>query len=215
MTAPAPSVTLCGHPVPCQHVCAFVSSTDEQYRILNPYFREGLEAGESLLTIVEADLHDEHLGRMREGGVAVDAALESGQLKVLASNDTYLRDGIFVVDRMYALLENELQAASDGPWSRMRVYGDTEWILRNLQTTDELMAYEAKVNLLAPQYDCSLLCVYDVNACSGQVVADALATHSHVVLGEQVRANPFYVEPLDFLKSVALRRTHPAPIRAA
>ncbi len=33
-------------------------------------------------------------------------------------------------------------------------------------------------------------------------------------LGEQVRANPFYVEPLDFLKSVALRRTRPAPIRA-
>ncbi|WP_140908411.1 MEDS domain-containing protein [Cognatiluteimonas lumbrici] len=160
MTGPAPSVTLCGQSVPCQHVCAFVSSTDEQYRILNPYFREGLEAGESLVTIVEADFHDEHLERMRAGG-------------------------------------------------------DADWVLRNLQTTDELMAYEAKVNLLAPQYDCSLLCVYNVNACSGQVVADALATHSHVVLGEQVRANPFYVEPLDFLKSVALRRTHPAPIRAA
>src|SRR5690606_37267624 len=129
MTAPAPSVTLCGHPVPCQHVCAFVSSTDEQYRILNPYFREGLEAGESVVTIVEADFHDEHLERMREGGVAVDPALESGQLKVLASNDTYLRDGIFVVDRMYALLENELQAAGDGAWSRMRVYGDTDWVL--------------------------------------------------------------------------------------
>src|SRR5690606_25820924 len=78
--------------VPGQHVCAVVSSPDEQYRILSPYVREGLEAGRSLLTIVEADLHDEHRGRMREGVVAVDAALESGQLKLLASNDTYLRD---------------------------------------------------------------------------------------------------------------------------
>src|SRR5690606_4107925 len=136
MTAPAPSVTLCWHPVPCQHVCAFVSSTDEQYRILNPYFREALRAGESLLTIVGADLHDERLGRMRVDGVVVDAGLDSGQLTVLASIDTYLRDGIFVVDRMYALLDSELQADSNRPWSRIRVYGEHDWILRNLQTTD-------------------------------------------------------------------------------
>ena len=42
----------------------------------------------------------------------------------------------------------------------------------------------------------------------------ALATHSHVILGERVHENPFFVEPLEFLKSVALRRPRPAPIQA-
>lgn len=210
----ARGVTLCGHRVPCRHVCAFVSSMDEQYRILNPYFHEGIESGEEVLTIVESGFHGEHLERMRNGGVAVDPALESEQLRVVASEDTYLLGGMFVVDRMYMLLEEQLRNAAKGPRGRLRVYGDAVWILRNLQTTDELMAYEAKVNLLASQYDCTLLCVYDINECSGQVVADALATHSHVILGERVHENPFFVEPLEFLKSVALRRPRPAPIQA-
>ena len=132
----------------------------------------------------------------------------------VASEDTYLLGGMFVVDRMYMLLEEQLRNAAKGPRGRLRVYGDAVWILRNLQTTDELMAYEAKVNLLASQYDCTLLCVYDINECSGQVVADALSTHSHVILGEQVHENPFFVEPLEFLKSVALRRPRAAPIQA-
>ena len=213
MDSPVRPVSLCGHPVPCRHVCAFVSSKDEQYRILNPYFREGLAWGDEVLTIVESDFHAEHMARMREGGVAVDEALGTGQLQVLASEDTYLRDGVFGVDRMYGLLEEVLRNASESPRNRARVYGDAIWVLRNMQTTDELMAYEAKVNVLAAQYDCTLLCVYDLNHCSGQVLADALATHSHVVLGEQVRENPFYIEPLKFLKSVALRRAQPAAIQ--
>ena len=93
-------VTLCGHRVPCRHLCAFVSSIDEQYRILNPYFLEGIEAGDEVLTIVESGFHAEHLARMRAGGVAVDPALERDQLRLLASEDTYLLGGMFVVDRM-------------------------------------------------------------------------------------------------------------------
>src|SRR5690606_23332534 len=99
------AVTLCGHSVPCRHVCAFVSSIDEQYRILNPYFHEGIEAGDEVLTIVESGFHGEHLERMRSGGVAVDPALQDGQLRVLASEDTYLRGGLVGVDRMYTLPE--------------------------------------------------------------------------------------------------------------
>lgn len=213
MARPVRPVSLCGHAVPCRHLCAFVSSRDEQYRILNPYFQEGLAWGDEVVTIVESDYHAEHLRRMREGSVAVDEGLASGQLRVLASEDTYLRDGIFVVERMCALLEEQLRNATQGPRGRIRVYGDALWVLRNLHTTDELMAYEAKVNLMAAEYDCTLLCVYDINHCSGQVVADALATHSHVVLGERVHENPYYVEPLEFLKTVALRRPHPARIR--
>jgi hypothetical protein len=70
------------------------------------------------------------------------------------------------------------------------------------------------VNLLTPQYDCTLLCVYDVNRFSGRTVADVLATHSHVILGGQVQENPYFVEPITFLQSLAHRRRAPAPMRA-
>jgi hypothetical protein len=214
MTTSNRAITLCGQPLTGRlHICAFVDSTDEQYQILNPFFQEGIEAGEEIITIVESGFHDEHLQRMRAGGVAVDAAIAAGQLKLLASDETYLRDQIFVVERMYGLLEEALRNAARGPRGGVRAYGDMDWVLQNLPTTDELIAYEAHVNLLTSQYDCTLLCVYDVNQCSGQVVGDILATHSHVVLSGQVQENPYFVEPLDYLKRV-LRRKHAAPIKS-
>jgi hypothetical protein len=153
------AVTLCGKRLPgSQHICAFVDSTDEQYQILNPFFREGIDAGEEIVTIVESEFHDEHLRRMRAGGVGVEAAITTGQLKLLASETTYLSDGVFVIERMHALLEEALRNAGGGPRARVRAYGDMEWVMRNLPTTDDLMMYEARVNQLTPRYDCTLLC---------------------------------------------------------
>jgi hypothetical protein len=71
-----------------QHVCAFFDSRDEQYQLLNPYFREGLDGGEEVVTIVESAFSEEHARRMRAGGVPVDAATAAGQLKLLASEQT-------------------------------------------------------------------------------------------------------------------------------
>ena len=208
-------VTLCGQRVPCKHVCMFTESEDEQYRILDPFFREGLDAGEEVLTIVDADLRERHVRRMRAGGVPVDEAMATGQLRVLASEDTYGRDGAFAAERMYALLEEVLEQAARGPWGCVRVTGDAGWVLRNIESSDDLMAYEARVNMLTPGHECTLLCVYDINQCSGQVIADALATHSHVVLGGRLHENPHYMPPRDFLQKIALRRAHPAPVRSA
>jgi hypothetical protein len=208
------TVTLCDHAVTSRHVCMFSESTDEQYRILNPFFLEGLAAGDEVLTIVDESLRDLHASRMREAGVPVDEAIASGQLRILASDDTYGREGTFAAERMYALLEEVLEEASRSKWGTLRITGDAGWVLRHMQGSDELMAYEAKVNLLAPTHDCTLLCVYDINQCSGQVIADALATHSHIILGGRLHENPHYMQPLEFLQKVALRRTHAMPVRA-
>ena len=208
------TVTLCGQRVTCQHVCMFTESADEQYSILNPFFREGLSAGEGVLTIVDDAMRETHARHMRDGGVPVDETMACGQLRILASDDTYGRDGTFAAERMYALLEEVLEDASRTACAPLRVTGDAGWVLRSMQGSDELMAYEAKVNLLAPRHACTLLCIYDINQCSGQVVADALATHSHVILGGRLQENPHYVPPLEFLKTVALRRARSAPVKA-
>ena len=81
-----------------------------------------------------------------------------------------------------------------------------EWALKNCDGTEELIVYEARVNELAPLHDCTLLCAYDITRFSGRVIADVLATHSHVLLNGQVHENPMYIEPLVYLKKLALRR---------
>lgn len=209
------SISLCGDALHgLQHVCAFFDSREEQYGILNPYFQEGLESGDEVVTIVESRFHDEHVRRMSEGGVQVGSALESGQLKVLASEESYLKDNVFVVERMFGMLEEVLRKASEGPFGSVRTMGDMEWALKNLPGTDELMMYEARVNLLACDHDCTLLCAYDVNRFSGRVIADVLATHSHVIINGQVHTNPYFVDPVRYLSKLALRRPAASPDRS-
>ena len=200
------SVTLCGETLTGpRHICAFFDSRDEQYEILLPYFKEGLDNREEVITILESHTHNDHCCRLSNGGIPVQESSASGQLKVLASEDTYLEGSSFAADRMYNMLEQVLISAQDGPYGTVRTCGDMEWALKNLPGTDELMEYEARVNLLTPKYECTLLCVYDINRFSGRAIADVLASHSHVILNGKIHKNPHFVEPFELLQRL-LRR---------
>lgn len=216
MSSPMRPVQLCGQQLHgLRHVCAFFDSREEQYEVLNPYFREGLHQGEEVVTIVETAVRDEHIARMQAAGIEVPAAMQRGQLKVVASEESYLKDGVFVVERMYDMLRSVLESAAAGPYGRVRTMGDMEWALKNLPGTDELIVYEARVNQLACHHDCTLLCAYDINRFSGRVIADVLATHSHVIINGQVHENPYYVDPVTYLQKLALRKPAEGPRRQA
>jgi len=63
------SVTLCGHDLgEPGHICAFFDSKVEQYEVLSPYYREGIEQGEQVITIVDGDAVGSHLTRMKANG---------------------------------------------------------------------------------------------------------------------------------------------------
>ena len=210
------TIHLCGQALQGrQHVCAFVDSREEEYGILNPFFQEGLESGEEVVTIVESSLRDEHLGRMAASGIDIDRAVQSEQLKVIASEESYLTDGVFVAERMIELLRGVLGRAATGRYRCVRAMGDMEWALRNLSVTDELLAYEARVNHLVREHDCTLLCVYDVTRFSGRLISDVLATHSHVIINGEVQENPYYVDPFVYLKDLALRKPAESVMRSA
>ena len=200
-------VTLCGKQLHgLRHICAFFDSREQQYEVLMPYLSEGLERGDQVVTILESSSHQDHVSRLRSAGLPVPAATERQQLKLLASEDTYLKDGVFVVERMYQMLEDVLESAKHTEFPYVRTVGDMEWALQNCEGIDDLIVYEARVNQLAPHHECTLLCAYDLNRFSGRVIAEVLATHSHVLLNGQIFENPHYVEPVTYLKKLALRR---------
>src|SRR5437867_3255848 len=91
-----------------RHVCALFDSRDEEYRILLPFVKEGLECGEKAIHIVDPVLRDDHLARLRGGGIGVEAALARRQLEVLDWRDTYLRGGSFDRRAMSALVQDLL-----------------------------------------------------------------------------------------------------------
>lgn len=197
-------VTLCGRQLSEPgHICGFFDSRKEEYEILGPYYREGIDLDEEVITIVDADRHKDHCKRLAAQGIDVDGATNHGHLKVLTAEETYTKGGKFGSTRMYELLQGAL-ADAHKKGRRVRTSGVMDWATRGAAGTEELMEYESRVNFLVPTYECTLLCVYDINEISGRMMMEILQTHPYVIYGRQIRENPYYVAPLERLRQVLL-----------
>jgi hypothetical protein len=208
-------VTLCGEKLPhSMHICAFFDSRKEQFETLIPYFKEGLDNQEEVICILESDQHEDFHQRSFKAGLNLkNGQVSSGQFKLLASEQSYLKDGHFAADRMFTMLEQALMDAKAGPHENVRTCGDMVWALKNLPGTDELMEYEARINTLVPKYNCCLMCAYDINRFSASAIADVLATHSHVILNGRIHKNAHYIEPMELLPKLLRRRKQPLSAR--
>src|SRR3954465_13693507 len=81
-----------------RHVCAFFNSIDEQHRVLRPFIKDGFDREDKALHIVDPELRERHLERLREAGIDVEEAMASGQLEVRLWQDAYLREDRFDQD---------------------------------------------------------------------------------------------------------------------
>jgi len=199
-----PAVTLCGRSLERPgHICAFFDSREQQYDVLSPYYLEGIRDGEEVITIVDAHEHDAHCQHMRQRGVPVEEAMSAERLRVFTAETTYTADGRFDATRMYDLLQGALADAKHRG-RRVRTSGVMDWSAKGTPGTEQLMDYEARVNVLVPLYDCTLLCVYDLAKINGEMMMDILTTHPYVIHRRKILENPYYVPPIEVLKDKLL-----------
>lgn len=190
------AVTLCGRALAGpSHMCAFFDSRNEEYELLTPFYQEGITLDEEVVTIVGAERYNDHLRRLSTQGVEVDTALANGRLQLLTTEDTYVKGGSFGAQRMYEMLQAMLADAHQRG-HRVRAAGDMDWALHGAPGSGELMEYEARVNLLLAQYDCTLICVYDINEINGRMAMEILRTHPSLIYRRRLRENPYYVGPI-------------------
>jgi hypothetical protein len=188
-----------------RHICAFFHSREEQNKVLMPFFKEGIDRGETCFHIIDSRLHSRHLDDCREFGIDVGAAEGNGQLEVRHWEDAYLKDGRFDGDRMIRYLSGVLER-NRGRFKLTRLMGNMEWALESLPGVTDIVEYETKLNYVLPNYPDPIVCVYDVNRHSGGVVMDILRTHPMVIINGVLQENPLYVPPDDFLREVHSRR---------
>ena len=192
------TIRLCGQEVDQPgHICAFFTSRDEEYDTLIPYFKDGLDADEDVLNVLDASRLQDHRARLAAGGLTADHA----HLTIATSEETYLAGGRFDMGRMMAFVTNQLADAS-AKGRCVRTAGWMEWVHRELPGTERVIEYEARMNILVPTFDCTFMCVYDLTKLSGAMMVDVMATHPYVILKGQVRQNPFFVPPEVYLKEL-------------
>jgi DcmR-like sensory protein len=183
---------------PGDHVCAFYPGLAERDEILIPYLREGLDAGDKCVCVVDATDPESVLAGLSTE-VDLGACLDRQQLEVQRSQDTYLRGGGFSTQAMLDFWDASVGGAVAGGFGFARAVGEMTWAIRQMPGVEELVGYESLLNRFLPRYPQVILCLYELDRFSGEVLVDVLKTHPKVLLAGMVLDNPYYLEPDEFL----------------
>jgi hypothetical protein len=188
------------------HACAFFHSSEEEYRILLPFMKDGSERGDKLFHIVDANHREERLERLAEVGIAVDPSGSTDQVEVRVWEEAYLRGGHFDQHAMLALIEEILTSGKTARSGLTRLWANMEWALGDGPGVRDIVEYEARLNYVLPNYqDDVVVCTYDLNKFSATTVIDILRTHPMVIVGGILQQNPFFVHPDELLRELQER----------
>jgi hypothetical protein len=186
---------------PGDHVCALYMGAAERDAILFPYLQAGLRSGDKCICIVDQDDTEAVRTGISAGTDNIDACIESGQLQMHTSSETYLACGAgrFTTDDMINFWEDSVGRAMSGDFRFARMAGEMSWALRDLPGLDELTRYESEFNRYVVRYPQWALCLYDLERFGGGILVDVLKTHPKILLGGMVLHNPHYLSPDEFL----------------
>jgi MEDS: MEthanogen/methylotroph, DcmR Sensory domain len=190
-----------------RHICAFFNSIDEEQRVLRPFFKDGFDHGEKAIHIVESENREEYLKGLADGGINVQAVMETGHLEVLPWTDMYVRNHQFDQDAMLATVESLIQSGLAAGYARTRLVGHhMDWLFLDKPAVNNLLEYEARLDGVLSKYDDPVVCNYDLSKFGASVVIDIMRTHPLVIIGGLLRENPFFVPPDQFLEEMRQRR---------
>src|SRR5213593_2444139 len=135
-----------------RHVCAFFNSKDEEYRVLLPFVKEGINDGHKGFHIVKEGHRPEHRRLLAEAGIDVADAEATGQLEIRRWEDAYLREGHFDQNKMLALIEEVLDGGHQQGFALTRLVAHMEWALEDRPGVNDLVEYETRLNYILPRY---------------------------------------------------------------
>src|SRR5947209_7578356 len=130
----------------CCHVCAFFHSREDEYKILIPFMKEGLDAGDRAVQVIGAEHCAEQIRRITESGVDASAAKQSGQLEVLTWENSVLQGGRFDQIAMIGALQ-EIATEGEQRGSRItRIWANMGWALGDFPGVHDIVEYESRLN---------------------------------------------------------------------
>jgi hypothetical protein len=187
---------------PGSHVCAFYRGATARDGLLTAYFGTGLTAGDKCICIVDSADTASRLELLPQGtGDAGDVGLPGHQLDVHLPESTYLAGGRFTTSEMLTFWTENLVKAEIEGYSFCRLAGEMTWALRDVPGVENLVGYESELNRVTSGSSAIVLCLYDLDLFSGEVVVNIVKTHPQVLVQGILVENPYYMGPDEFLSS--------------
>jgi hypothetical protein len=188
------------------HICAFFHSAEEEYPMLLPFIKDGLEREEKAFHVVDPKLRDLHIQFLQKAGIDTEYFQQNGQLELRNWQDAYLQDGHFDQYRMLALLQGVLDDARGQGYPLTRLVAHMEWALEDRPGVNDIVEYETRLNYFLNRYPDPVICVYDLAKFGAAAVIDIMRTHPMIIIGGVLQENPFFVPPDEFLRELQRRQ---------
>lgn len=205
MTAISRQITLARSIVHCRcHACAIFSSSQDRHKVLLPFLAEGLRSGDRAIQLIDRHDRPERMRRMIESGIDADAAERSGQLSILDWEEVYLHGGMF--DQHAVLNLADRIGAETSAGTVTRVWAEMGWAARDIPGVRDLVEYESRLNRVLPKYDMAVVCVYDMDQFSSELLFEVLRAHPYGIIEGTLIENRSYVPPDQFLPELARRK---------
>jgi hypothetical protein len=189
-----------------RHVCAFFNDDEEEYRVLLPFIKDGLKAGDKAVHVLNPAQHPDHLRRLTAAGIDPEAAQQSGQMELRVNSEVYLPDGRFDQDRMLHVFEQLASGNAKGGFPLSRICCRMDWAVEDRSHVDDVIEFESRVNDVWRRHDDAVICTYRLGLLRGDAVIDIMRTHPMVIVGGILQQNPFYVPPDQFVREFRERR---------
>jgi MEDS: MEthanogen/methylotroph, DcmR Sensory domain len=189
-----------------RHVCAFFTSDEEEYRVLLPFIKDGLESGDKAVHVLNPEQRQDHLQRLAAAGIDAAAAQQRGQLELRTNTEVYLPDGRFDQDRMLEVFERLASGNAEGGFPLSRICCRMDWAVEGRSHVDDVIEFESRVNDVWRHHDDAVICTYHLADFGGDAVIDIMRTHPMVIIGGILQQNPFFVPPDEFLREFRQRR---------
>lgn len=181
-----------------------------------PFLEEGLALGEKNVHTVDPKLRDDHRQRLALAGIEVEATFKTGQFQVRDWSDTHLAGGHFDQHKTLALFRQIMDKSKSDGFPITRFVTNMEWAVEANLDSNALLEYEATANSVWLRPDGPInpvICTYDLNRFTANIIVDVMRAHPMVIIGGVLRENPFFVPPEEFLEELRARRARIEKLR--
>jgi hypothetical protein len=184
------------------HLCGLYETVEERDEIICGFLNAGL-SDNSMLAFVSPGTDHELKRNWAQRHPENASMLDACPLEVLSPASLYFPNGSFSPWAMEEALEDFFATTQQQGRRTVRSGAEMDWALERIPGSEHLMAYEARLNLIVRDKPWVTMCLYDITRFSGATIVRVLQTHPYCISGRVITHNPFYRDPVAWLRDNA------------
>ncbi|MFC1500991.1 PAS domain S-box protein [Elusimicrobiota bacterium] len=172
-----------------EHSAIIYETEAEHKAVVSKWIVDGLKQKKKVLYILDNHSRETITGYLKESGLDLKQYLDSGQLQIIPQSELYVIDGNFDPDRIVSFYKSEIKKAKDSHFSGVNISVEMSWMKSFKPGDERLLSYRMKMSDLIQESKISLLCQFNKNTFSAEMLLAVIRNHSTLFIGSEKISN--------------------------